>query len=44
MIETKPAPNLPDRMVEHVNRCLSTGGTDGHMYKMLNRSIAFPGE
>src|SRR5690348_18078737 len=28
------APNLPDWMVEHANRYLSSGGTDGHIYKM----------
>ncbi len=34
MTEAKLAPNLPDWMVEHTNRYLSSGGTDGHMYKM----------
>ena len=34
MAEAKLAPNLPDWMVEHANRYLSSGGTDGHMYKM----------
>lgn len=34
MTEAKLAPNLPDWMVEHANRYLSSGGTDGHMYKM----------
>ena len=33
MTEAKLAPNLPDWMVEHANRYLSSGGTDGHMYK-----------
>jgi deazaflavin-dependent oxidoreductase (nitroreductase family) len=33
MAEAKLAPNLPDWMVEHANRYLSSGGTDGHMYK-----------
>jgi len=32
MAEAKLAPNLPDWMVEHANRYLSSGGTDGHMY------------
>ena len=34
MAEAKLAPNLPDWMVEHANRYLSSGGTDGHMYKV----------
>src|SRR3982074_2598387 len=34
MAEAKLAPNLPDWMVEHANRYLSSGGADGHMYKM----------
>ena len=34
MAEAKLAPNLPDWMVEHANRYLASGGTDGHMYKM----------
>jgi proline iminopeptidase len=34
MADAKLAPNLPDWMVEHVNRYLASGGTDGHMYKM----------
>ena len=34
MTETKLAPNLPDWMVEHANRYLSSGGTERHMYKM----------
>ncbi len=38
MAEAKLAPNLPDWMVEHANRYLASGGTDGHMYK-----IAVPG-
>src|ERR1700730_5611894 len=33
MTEPKLAPNLPGWMVEHANRYLSSGGTDGHMYK-----------
>jgi len=32
MTETKLAPNMPDWMVEHANRYLSSGGADGHMY------------
>ena len=34
MAEAKLAPNLPDWIVEHVNRYLASGGTDGHMYKV----------
>jgi len=33
MAEAKLAPNLPEWMVEHANRYLASGGTDGHMYK-----------
>jgi deazaflavin-dependent oxidoreductase (nitroreductase family) len=32
MTEDKLAPNLPGWMVEHANRYLSSGGSDGHMY------------
>src|SRR5947207_960679 len=34
MTDAKLAPNLPDWMVEHANRYLSSGGPDGHLYKM----------
>ena len=34
MAEAKLAPNLPGWMVEHANRYLASGGTDGHHYKM----------
>ncbi|HEX5453885.1 MAG TPA: nitroreductase family deazaflavin-dependent oxidoreductase [Stellaceae bacterium] len=34
MAEPRLAPNLPDWMVEHANRYLSSGGTDGHLYKI----------
>ena len=34
MTEAKLAPNLPGWMVDHANRYLSSGGTDGRMYKM----------
>jgi deazaflavin-dependent oxidoreductase (nitroreductase family) len=33
MSEAKLAPNLPEWMVEHANRYISSGGNDGHMYK-----------
>ena len=32
MAEAKLAPNLPDWMVEHANRYLASGGSEGHMY------------
>jgi len=38
MTEAKLAPNLPQWMVEHANRYLASGGTDGHIY-----TIARPG-
>ena len=34
MTDAKLAPNLPQWMVEHSNRYLASGGTDGHMYEM----------
>ena len=34
MTEAKLAPNLPQWMVEHVERYLASGGSDGHMYTM----------
>ena len=34
MADAKLAPNLPQWMVDHTNRYLSSGGTDGHMYKV----------
>jgi proline iminopeptidase len=34
MAEAKLAPNLPDWMVQHANRYLASGGTEGHMYKL----------
>lgn len=33
MAEARLAPNLPQWMIDHANRYLSSGGTDGHMYK-----------
>jgi proline iminopeptidase len=32
MTEAKLAPNMPKWMTDHVDRYLSSGGTDGHMY------------
>jgi proline iminopeptidase len=32
MPEAKLAANLPDWMVEHANRYIASGGTEGHMY------------
>lgn len=34
MSEAKIAPNLPQWMLDHTNRYLTSGGTDGHMYKI----------
>src|ERR1700759_2054964 len=34
MAEAKLAPNLPDWMLQHANRYIESGGTDGHMYKV----------
>ena len=34
MTEAKLAPNLPGWMLEHTKLYLSSGGTEGHMYKM----------
>lgn len=34
MTETLIAPNLPQWMKDHVDRYLSSGGTDGHIYKI----------
>jgi proline iminopeptidase len=36
MAEAKLAPNLPDWMVEHVNRYLAGVGAEGHMYYKRN--------
>jgi hypothetical protein len=38
LAEAKLAPNLPDWMVEHANRYLTSGGTDGHVYKITERA------
>jgi hypothetical protein len=38
MTEAELAPNLPGWMVEHANRYLSSGGTDGHMHKPTDRA------
>ena len=34
MTDAKLAPNLPEWMQTHANRYLTSGGTDGHMYKV----------
>jgi F420H(2)-dependent quinone reductase len=34
MAAAKLAPNLPQWMIDHTNRYLSSGGTDGHIYTM----------
>jgi deazaflavin-dependent oxidoreductase (nitroreductase family) len=33
MAEAKLAPNLPQWMIDHANRYISSAGTDGHIYK-----------
>ena len=35
MPEAKLAPNLPQWMLDHANRYISSGGTDGHIYQMV---------
>jgi deazaflavin-dependent oxidoreductase (nitroreductase family) len=35
MADAKLAPNLPQWMKDHVDRYLSSGGTDGHMYTII---------
>jgi proline iminopeptidase len=32
MADAELAPNMPQWMIDHTNRYLSSGGTDGHMY------------
>ena len=32
MADAKLAPNMPQWMIDHTNRYLSSGGTDGHLY------------
>lgn len=39
MTEFQIAPNLPKWMKDHVDRYLSSGGTDGHMYKITLPNI-----
>jgi proline iminopeptidase len=34
MTEAKLAPNMPNWMVEHANKYIASGGTEGHMYKV----------
>jgi len=38
MADAKLAPNMPQWMIDHTNRYLSSGGTDGHLY-----TASFPG-
>jgi proline iminopeptidase len=42
MADAKLAPNLPDWMLEHANRYLSSGGKEGHLYKMTGEKFIFP--
>ena len=39
MTEAKLAPNLPQWMLDHVARYLSSGGTDGHMYTITSPNV-----
>jgi len=39
MEAAKLAPNLPKWMLDHANRYISSGGTDGHMYKMEREGV-----
>jgi hypothetical protein len=39
MSDAKLAPNLPGWMIEHVNRYLSGGGNEGHLYKMTQPGL-----
>ncbi len=39
MTETKLAPNLPQWMKDHVDRYLSSGGTDGHIYTIVRPGV-----
>ena len=39
MSDAKLAPNLPGWMIEHANRYLSSGGNEGHLYKMTQPGL-----
>ena len=39
MSEAKLAPNMPQWMIDHTNRYLASGGTDGHMYTIKNPNL-----
>jgi len=39
MTEAKLAPNLPGWMADHANQYISSGGTDGHMYKITRPGV-----
>ena len=39
MSAAKLAPNLPGWMIEHVDRYLSSGGNEGHLYKMTQPGL-----
>src|SRR5579862_4328620 len=34
MTDAKLAPGMPQWMIDHANRYMSSGGTDGHMYQI----------
>jgi deazaflavin-dependent oxidoreductase (nitroreductase family) len=40
MTEAKLAPNMPQWMVDHTNRYLASGGTDGHIYTIPRPDVA----
>lgn len=40
MAEAKLAPSMPQWMVDHTNRYLASGGTEGHMYKITPAGYA----
>lgn len=39
MSDAKLAPNMPQWMVDHTNRYLASGGTDGHMYTIKSPTL-----
>lgn len=39
MSDWKLAPSMPQWMVDHVNRYLASGGTDGHMYTIKSPTL-----
>ena len=39
MLDAKLAPAMPQWMIDHCNRYLSSGGTDGHMYTIKSPNL-----